>query len=183
MIRNTRESYGWLAIALHWLMALAIFGMFGLGLYMVELTYYDAWYKGSLDLHKSVGMVIFVLWLLRLIWRMNNETPDELPGPFWEQLLARLMHVALYAVMLALMISGFLISTADGRSIDVFGLVPVPALPWRVENQEDIAGEIHEWLAWGLMALVSLHAVAAVKHQWLNKDRGLMRMLRVTQKS
>ncbi|MEE3161153.1 MAG: cytochrome b/b6 domain-containing protein, partial [Pseudomonadota bacterium] len=54
-LKNTEHSYGWISITLHWLVALVVFGMFGLGLYMVELTYYDAWYKGSLDLHKGAG--------------------------------------------------------------------------------------------------------------------------------
>ena len=56
MFKNSKTSYGVVAIFLHWLMALTVFGLFGLGLYMVELTYYDSWYKGSLDLHKSIGL-------------------------------------------------------------------------------------------------------------------------------
>lgn len=180
MMRNTRQAYGWLAIVLHWLMAMGICGMFGLGLYMVELTYYDAWYKGSFDLHKSIGMMLLVLWLCRWLWRQLSETPVALPGPRWEQLSAGLTHRLLYGVMLALMISGYLISTADGRSIDVFGVLAVPALPWRVDNQEDIAGVVHEWLAWGLMTLVLVHALAACKHQWINRDGGLTRMLKAS---
>lgn len=69
MFKNTKSSYGVVAIVLHWLMAAMVIGLFGLGLYMVELTYYDSWYKGSLDLHKSVGITLVALLLFRFAWR------------------------------------------------------------------------------------------------------------------
>lgn len=178
MLKNTSKGYGWITIAIHWVMALSLFGMFGLGLYMVELTYYDAWYKGSLDLHKSIGMILLIVWAARLGWQVLNVTPDALPGPPWERLSAKLMHLALYAIVLVLMLSGYLISTADGRAIEVFNTIAVPALPGSIENQEDIAGDLHQWLAWLLMAMVALHAAAAIKHQLINKDGGLTRMLK-----
>jgi cytochrome b561 len=79
--------------------------------------------------------------------------------------------------MLALFISGYLISTADGRAIEVFGWFELPATLTLV-NQEDVAGVIHWGLAWTLMATVALHAVAAIKHHWLDKDKTLVRMLK-----
>ncbi|MCF2858657.1 cytochrome b [Pseudoalteromonas sp. SMS1] len=179
MLKNTEKGYGLIAIFTHWLMALAIFFMFGLGLYMVELTYYDPWYKGALDLHKSIGIVLLVLLLFRLIWRQLNVKPAELPGPKLEQAAAKIGHIALYALMFVIMISGYLISTADGRPIMVFEIFEVPALPWSFENQEDIVGDIHFWLAWVLMGFVAGHIGAAIKHQYINKDGGLSRMLKV----
>ena len=81
--------------------------------------------------------------------------------------------------MLALMITGYLISTADGRGLEVFSLLEVPAITSiSFENQEDIAGDIHWALAWTLMTLVVMHAVAAIKHQFVNKDGTLMKMIR-----
>ena len=177
MLKNAKSSYGWVSIAIHWVMALTIFFMFGLGLYMVELTYYDAWYKGSLELHKSLGLLLLLMLLIRIGWRFANTTPAELPGPRWERLSGHLMHVGLYLVMLTLMVGGYLISTADGRAISVFELFNVPALPWSIDNQEDIAGEIHEILAWILIGMAAVHALAAVKHQFINKDNGLKRIL------
>jgi cytochrome b561 len=176
-LKNTASAYGWLAIALHWLMAAAIGFMFGLGLYMVELSYYDAWYRGALDLHKSVGICLLFVWLLRLFWRMVNEKPDPI-GRAMEQKAAHWVHLLLYLIPLALMVSGYLISTADGRAIEVFAQFQIPALPWSIEQQEDLAGEVHESLAWILMGLVALHALAAVKHQLIDKDATLMRMIR-----
>ena len=173
------NSYGWISIAIHWLMAISLFFMFGLGLYMVDLTYYDAWYKGSLSLHKSLGVLIFAVFVFRIFWRASNSKPKPLAGEKWEQTAAHWMHRGLYLIMLLLMVTGYLISTADGRGIVVFELFTVPALPWAIENQEDIAGEIHEYLAWFLIAMVAGHALAALKHHFINKDNGLTRMLKV----
>lgn len=177
MLKNTAYSYGWLAIALHWLVALAVFGMFGLGLYMVELTYYDAWYRGSLETHKAVGVLLALAVLVRLAWRLCNPRPRGLSPKPWENLAAHLMHWALYGLLLAIVVSGYLISTADGRAIDVFGLFQVPAT-LTAKGQEDIAGDVHEILVWSLIVLTALHALAALKHHFVNRDRTLRRMIR-----
>jgi cytochrome b561 len=176
--KNTTLSFGFVSIAIHWLMAGAIFYMFGLGIYMVELTYYDSWYKGSVSLHKSLGLCLLMAYVVRLAWRFINVSPKELPGPWWEHLLAKLMHIALYVFLLALFVSGYLISTADGRSIEVFSLFEVASLGSFVEQQEDVAGDIHRYLAWSLMVLVFFHALAALKHQFVDKDNGLLRMIK-----
>tara|TARA_B110000116_G_scaffold245046_1_gene235874 strand:- start:3540 stop:4094 length:555 start_codon:yes stop_codon:yes gene_type:complete len=181
MLKNTDTGYGWVAIVLHWLMALIVFGLFGLGLYMVELSYYDAWYRGSLELHKSVGITLLLLWLARMAWRLLSINPHTVTltrRERLEQAAAHWMHIVLYAVMLGLFLSGYLISTADGRGIEVFELFTVPALPWGINNQEDIAGDIHEVLAWSLIVLVAVHALAAVKHHFIDKDKTLMKMLK-----
>ncbi|KGJ96180.1 cytochrome b [Colwellia psychrerythraea] len=181
IFKNTESSYGLIAIIFHWLMAVAIFSLFGLGLYMVELTYYDAWYKGSLDLHKNIGMTLFVALMLRVFWRVVNVTPKNVDqsASKLEVKSAHYAHVALYALMAILMISGYLISTADGRAIDIFGLLSIPALPISINNQEDIAGNIHEILAWTLVLLSAGHALAALKHHFINKNNTLVRMLKV----
>ncbi len=181
MIKNSENSYGIIAIALHWLMAITIFSLFGLGLYMVELTYYDAWYKGSLDLHKNIGTVLLVVLLLRIVWRMVNLTPKhaDKTASNMEVKSAHYAHSALYFLMAVLMISGYFISTADGRAIDVFGLISVPALPVSFANQEDIAGSLHELLAWTLIILSAGHALAALKHHFINKNNTLLRMIKV----
>lgn len=176
-VRNTQEQYGWISILFHWGMAISIFGLFGLGLYMVELTYYDSWYHGSLATHKSIGILVAFAWLLRLAWRWLNPSPAGLSEKRWENLVAHLAHMALYLMMLALFVSGYLISTADGDPIKVFEWFAVPAT-LTGDNQEDIAGKIHNLLAWGLMALVVLHMAAALKHHFFTKDRTLVRMLK-----
>lgn len=176
-LKNTHDTYGACAIVIHWLFALIVFGLFGLGLYMVELTYYDPWYRGSLALHESVGVTLFGLLLLRVLWRLVNVQPKPEPGKAWEHAIAALVHGLLYLIPLLLMLSGYLIATADGRPLAVFDLVSIPALPALMENQEDFFGEVHEILAWGLMALAGVHAAAALKHHFINKNRTLKRML------
>ena len=178
MLRNSTKSYGWITITLHWLQATGIIFMFGLGLYMVELTYYDAWYKGSLDLHKSLGICLMLVWVAMVVWRNLNPRPRPEPAPAHELLAAKAMHWVLYLVIAALLITGYLISTADGRSIEVFELFSVPALPAFVENQETVVGDIHEILAWTLAACVAVHFLAALKHHFLDRDKTLRRMLR-----
>jgi len=181
MLKNTGNSYGLIAIVLHWLMAITVFSLFGLGLYMVELTYYDAWYKGSLDLHKNIGMTLLVALMLRILWRAVNITPKnaDKSATKVEVKIAHYAHLALYVLMATLMISGYLISTADGRAIDVFGLLSIPALPISFVNQEDIAGNIHEILAWTIILLSAGHALAAFKHHFVNKNTTLLRMIKV----
>lgn len=181
LIKNTPTSYGLIAICIHWFMAFGIFFLFGLGLYMVELSYYDSWYKGSLDLHKSIGVSLFLIWCFRLLWRWTNVNPEPLSAKNklekFEHVAAHWMHVTLYLVMVMLMLSGYLISTADGRSVVVFDLFEIPAIPASIENQEDIAGEIHYTLAWVLISLVAMHALAALKHHLVDKDDTLKKMI------
>lgn len=183
MIKNTTKSYGLVAIFFHWLMALGVFFMFGLGLYMVELSYYDAWYKGSLDLHKSIGVLLFIVFCFRLSWRLINVSPEP-PSTHnrlvkLEQFAARTAHYLLYLILLFLMMSGYFISTADGRGIVVLNWFEVPASPLMIENQEDLAGEVHLILAWSLISLVIVHSAAALKHHFVNKDDTFKKMLNI----
>lgn len=176
MWRNTVDSYGGVSIILHWLIAGAVLGLFALGLWMVGLGYYDAWYHRAPALHKSIGVLLLGVMLLRLAWRCGNPQP-RLPGTLLQQALARAMHRALYGVLFAVMISGYLVSTADGRPVDVFGIAGLPATLSGIERQEDIAGAFHKILAMALIGLTALHALAAFKHHLLDHDRTLLRML------
>ncbi len=182
-MNNTNSSYGYISIFFHWISALSIFGLFGLGYYMVDLTYYHEWYKTAPELHKSIGLVLFALMMLRLLWRYNQVTPDDLSShSAIERKAGKLIHSLLYILIFAVMITGYLISTADGRGVDVFELITVPAFGSFIENQEDIAGLIHKWLAYLLLALATLHALAALKHHFIDKDNTLNRIIGKRQK-
>ncbi|MCJ8169599.1 cytochrome b [Atopomonas sediminilitoris] len=177
-LKNQDDRYGWLSITLHWLVALVVIGMFAWGLWMMDLGYYDPWRKDAPELHKSVGICLLVLMLLRLSWRLLSPQPKPLAGhSALVRVAAKAGHGALYLVLFALMASGYLISTADGRAIEVFGVFSVPALISGLPEQEDIAGWVHELLAWGLIGLVVLHAAAALKHHFIDRDATLRRML------
>jgi cytochrome b561 len=178
VIRNTSRDYGALAILLHWLVAVAVVGLFALGLWMVDLTYYDPWYREAPYLHKSLGVTLFGVLLLRLGWRLFDTTPDFEPGVSRrERALARTVHVLLYLLLFAVMVSGYLISTADGRPVEVFGLFWVPATLTGLPNQEDLAGDVHFVLAVSLVSLAGMHALGALKHHFFDRDRTLGRML------
>ena len=177
-VRNTAQGYGIIAIVLHWLVALAVIGLFSLGVWMTGLTYYDDWYRRGPDLHKSIGILLFFVMLARVIWRSINITPEYAPDiSAFERRLAHGVHLLLYALVFALMLSGYLISTADGKPIHVFDLFAVPATISDIANQEDIAGAIHWYLALLLISLVSLHAIAALKHHFIDRDETLKKML------
>lgn len=175
--RNSENAYGWVTRFLHWGMALAIFSMFGLGIWMRGLDYYSPYYRTAPDLHKSVGLVLLGLLVFRFVWRQINAVPSDDHLSWIERIGSHLTHLAFYGLLLVMMISGYLISTADGRGIEVFGLFEVPSF-YQQRGLEDLAGVIHEWLAWGIIGLAAIHAVAALKHHFLDKDVTLIRMLR-----
>lgn len=179
-IRNTEQQYGLLAIFLHWLVALVVIGMFSLGVWMTGLTYYDEWYKRGPDIHKSIGILLFLVMLARVIWRILNVKPKHDPrvGSLQTR-VAHGVHLLLYGLIFAMIISGYLISTADGRSIEVFGLFSVPATITGIANMEDVAGKVHWYLALLLVSLVALHTIAALKHHFIDRDRTLEKMLGV----
>lgn len=178
MFRNTPSGYGLVAIVLHWLIAITTFGLFGLGLYMVELTYYDSWYKGSLDLHKSIGISFAVILFLRIVWRLFSTQPKPLGGSRAMQKIAHIMHIVLYVMLATIVVAGYLISTADGRPIEVFTLFNVPAVDFSFAHQADLAGKVHYYSACTLIALVVLHALGALKHHFIDKDETLTRMIK-----
>ena len=174
--RNTADTYGRISILLHWLIAAVVPALFALGLWMVELDYYDAWYHRAPELHKGIGALLLGVLLLRLAWRCGNPQPRPAGTPL-QRRLAGVMHRLLYGVMFAVIISGYLVSTADGRPLDVFGIVQLPATLSGIERQEDIAGDFHLALAMAMIGLTALHALAALKHHLIDHDRTLVRML------
>ncbi|KAB2940961.1 MAG: cytochrome b [Hyphomicrobium sp.] len=174
-IRDTTAGYGLPTRIVHWLMAVAIVGMYVLGLWMVELDYYSPYYRTAPDIHRSVGMLLLFLLVPRFIWRLANVMPsdDEL-SPI-ERRAAQIVHWGFYPLLLALMVSGYLMSTADGRPIEVFDWFSVPALV-HDKAMEKAAGEVHEVLANITMIVVLLHAAASLKHHFLDRSRILARM-------
>jgi cytochrome b561 len=176
MLSNTNNSYGWLSILLHWLSALAVIGLFAVGLWMVDLDYYNQWYQTAPHWHKSVGLCLAAITLIRLGWNLFQTKPAPL-GKGFEIVIARIAHWVLYVLLFCIFVSGYLISTADGRGIQVFNWFTVPSFGELFAHQEDFAGRIHEWLAFGLIGLASIHALAALKHHFLYKNKGLRRML------
>lgn len=177
MIKNTTTSYGWLSISMHWLSALAVIGLFAVGFWMVDLNYYSEWYRTAPHYHKSIGILLALLTIFRLGWKLTQPTLQSLGKPL-EKKSAKFAHGLIYLLMLSLFTSGYLISTADGRGIDVFNWFTVPGLGELFPEQEDLSGQIHEWIAYSLIGLAILHAFAAFKHHLIDKDNTLKRMIK-----
>jgi cytochrome b561 len=177
-IRNSATRYGTVAITLHWLVAAVIVGLFALGYWMVDLDYYHEWYKQAPDIHRSVGILLFATMALRVFWRLMNAKPEPLPThSSFEVLAAHGAHLLLYLLVFTAMISGYLISSADGSSISVFGWFDVPSVTGRIKGMEDTAGLVHYWVTWAIVGLASVHALAALKHHVYDKDDTLRRIL------
>jgi len=177
-MKNTIHKYGWLTISLHWVSVIFVLSLFSLGFWMVELTYYDSWYKTGPALHKSIGITFFILMIFRTIWRRMQTQPNALPTHTnIERKSGHIMHLTLYTFIFLIMTSGYLISTADGRGILIFDLFSVPGFDSFIDNQEDVAGLFHKYAAYALIAMVFMHAGAALKHHFIDKDTTLTRMI------
>lgn len=171
------ERYSVATRLLHWLVALVILGLIGLGWWMVDLSYYDAWYNRSLELHKSIGLVGLLLAVLFVLWALLRRGPPLPDMPRWQRIAAHATHGLLFVLMLALPVTGYLISTSAGAGVSVFGVFEVPALVDGGESLRDLAVALHYYMAYGALALVVLHAGAALKHQFIARDGLLRRML------
>ncbi|WAT18699.1 cytochrome b/b6 domain-containing protein [Aurantiacibacter sp. MUD11] len=170
MTAATRYSTG--AIVLHWLIALALAGEIALGFAMPK----DASGFAEYQLHKSIGMTILALSLLRLGWRFTHARPAPIEGGV-TGMLAGAVHVGFYVFMIAMPLTGWALVSSDPIDVPtvLFGVVPLPHLPIG-EAWNELAEEAHEWLAWGGLALFALHVIGALRHHFLIKDGLLARM-------
>lgn len=168
--------YNGLAIAFHWLLALAIVGAFGVGLYMVDQPFSMSRLK-LYNWHKWAGVTILSLSALRLLWRLLRPAPADLPAPAWQRRASHWVHGLLYALFFAVPLAGWAYSSAAGFPIVWFGLLPLPDFVAPDKALAETLKQTHQLLAYGLAALVVAHVAAALKHQFLDKDGLLLRML------
>ena len=164
------------AKALHWLMALMLGGLLGLGFYMADLPLSPQKIQ-LFSWHKWAGVTVFGLVWLRLFWRLVHR-PPAYPASMkaLQQAAARSGHIALYVLMLAIPLSGWLMSSAKGVQTVWFGVLPLPDfVPVDKALAHDFK-ELHEAFAWALTAMVALHVAAALKHQFIDRDGLIARM-------
>ena len=175
---GTPERWSFASIALHWASALVILALIGIGWAMLRL--FDAATRFDLyQLHKSLGVLALALYAARLAARALTKAPPPFPGPAWEMSAARLTHVALYALTGAAILAGWLTASSAPLPIPtiVFGLFPWPDIAPRDPTVFWVASTAHAWAAYGLVALVALHAGAAVKHAVWDRDGVMRRMV------
>lgn len=180
---DTTENYSLLSKLLHWSTALLILFLFVLGVYMIDLGYYDKNYVVSYSVHKAVGLIALVVALCQVLWWLAHESlPPVASLKPWERVSAGLMHKLLFALIVLIPASGYAIAVAAGQGVDVFGWFTVPAifaeiLAAKDVPLEDIASDAHFYLAYGGAGFAALHLLAALKHHFVDKDRTLRRML------
>lgn len=182
---NTRESWGWVQRLLHWSIAAIILFQLGLGIYMTDFVPELTEQFALFQLHKSWGFVVFVLALARVAWRLFNRASPGLPAhmPRWQRAASHASHGLLYLLILVMPLSGWVMASAsttqDLFSIEnmVFGLFAMPD-PWvpGVRSVAEAAETVHWASAWLLMAVLAVHAVAALKHHAADRDDILRRM-------
>lgn len=175
MNTSTPLHYSRVAIALHWVLALAIVGSFVMGVYMADLPFSPQRLK-LYNWHKWAGVTILALSALRLLWRLTHRPPADVPMPAWQQKASHVTHSLLYVLFFAVPLVGWAYSSAAGFPIVWFGVLPLPDF---VPVDKALAEAIkpwHEILAFAMAALVLMHVAAALKHHFIDRDGLLSRM-------
>jgi cytochrome b561 len=172
-----QTRYSKVAMVLHWLIALAVIAN-----WIIPQTLEDLPHEEFMDAmwpHKALGLVIFVLVLLRLGWRMAHKAPPLASTlKSWERVLARVVHTLFYVLLLGMPVAGYIANSYDGSDVNMFGLFTVPRLP--VPTDDEFAHQIfglHGAFGAVLVVLVLLHVLAVLKHQFIDRDGNLYRML------
>lgn len=171
------DGYGATAKVLHWTTALCVVAAWLLGHFIDDFP--RSIEPGALFSHMSIGLVVLSLLLIRLGWRLSHPPPALLSSAFspWAEWAATLVHWLLYALMLAIPVSGIVMQFARGRALPIFGLFEITS-PWaRDRALQSSVHELHALLANSLLILAALHAVAALGHHYVLKDTTLIRMM------
>ena len=179
-LQNSERRYGAVAIALHWLMALLLSALVALGLYMTRLpdVGFDTWKIRLILSHKQLGILALMLVAVRLLWRLGNVMPRLVETlPDWQKVAARFVHLCFYAPMLALPVTGWLMSSATGISVSFFGLFTLPDLVSYDDRLFHTLDDVHRYLGDALVACMAVHIGAALRHHWLLRDNTLKKML------
>lgn len=175
---ETEPRYGHVTRCLHWTVAVLMIGLLWLGWYLAGLSYYDRWFYTSLEWHKALGMVALVAGVVKVIWAAGSHGPPPLESTAaWERSGTRTVHVILFAMMVVVPVTGYMISTSAGDGISMLGWFEVPAVLPKSERMRDLAVELHYYLAYGTAVLVAIHVLAALKHHFVDRDATLRRML------
>lgn len=170
-------AYAKPAIAMHWIVALLIFAAFGLGLYMTDIPGFTPTKLKLFSYHKWIGITVLIFAVLRVLWRLMHPAPGPVPGmPKWQHAAAEAAHVGLYLLILAVPLTGYLLSVAAGVKVVYLGLWELPMPFDKSDALKDIFSMAHEWLNWSMAAIVVLHILAALKHHVVDRDGTLRRM-------
>ncbi len=175
---STNNRYTRTAIALHWTIALLIIATFLLGLTMVDMPGITPTKLKYFNWHKWMGVTVLALAALRLLWRLTHTAPALPPTlPPWQRLAAEAGHLGLYVLMFAVPLSGYFYSLASGFPVVYLGKFPLPVLMGPNPELKPLLKTAHYLLNMAMAGLVSVHALAALKHHFVDRDDILKRML------
>ena len=175
-LKNPNERWGAVSQSFHWLIVVLLLAQGVVGLLMGDMA------RGPDKIaiyafHKSVGITILALALARLLWRLYAGRPAPVSGmPPWQDRMASLMHGALYVMLFAVPISGWIMNSAAGFPLQWFGLFNLPSIAPHNHDLHELTESLHEWLFWVLVALAAAHAAAAIYHHMFQRDATLARM-------
>lgn len=172
------QRYTTIAMVFHWLIALLIIGAFTMGLVMTDIPGITPTKLRYYSWHKWAGVTILALATLRLLWRLTHPAPPypaSMPG--WQKTAANSLHSLLYVLMLAVPLSGYLYTLSAGIPVVYFGLFELPVIMGPNPELKPVLKAVHYWLNMTLAACVAIHVAAALKHQFIDRDSVLKRML------
>ncbi|WP_449429372.1 cytochrome b [Rhodanobacter umsongensis] len=175
-LRSNDRQWGSIAKFFHWTIALAILGngIFGL---LMDLARSPMQKINWLALHKSIGLTVLALVLLRVLWRWGDGRPREEPAPRWQRLGAQAVHGVMYVLIVALPVSGWWFNSITGKPLQWFKLFNLPALAAKNDDMRHLSHAVHEYLFWLLILVLLAHVGAALKHHVFDNDNVLRRML------
>jgi cytochrome b561 len=173
---SQRAQYTRTAVSLHWLMFVLMAAGFTVGAYMADLRVSPLKVR-LFAYHKWIGVTVLGIAVLRLLWRLTHRPPPDEPMPRWQQLAAHSAHWLLYVLMIATPLAGWLYSSAAGFPVVYLKIWQLPDLVHKNEALAKVLVEVHGFLAWTLLWIVALHAAAALKHHFFDRDATLRRML------
>jgi cytochrome b561 len=183
MLRDSIKGYGLVAIFFHWVTGSLVLALFFLGVYMMTLGLHSPYLIKAPQLHISLGIAVTILMSARFLWRLSSQSPKSLASPrtfgyFAEKFIKGLLYFIVFVVLG----TGYIVSTSDGQTISCFGLFEVPSLRQYTAVGINRAANIHKYVAWAIVATVALHALAALGHHFIKRDRTLVRMLKPSAK-
>ena len=173
-----QQRYTFTAICFHWLIAVLIIGAFTMGLVMTDIPGITPAKLRYYSWHKWAGVTVLALAALRLLWRLTHAAPPYPPSmPGWQKTAANGLHGFLYVLMFAVPLSGYFYTLSAGIPVVYFGLFQLPVLIDANPAIKPVLKGLHYWLNMGLLAAVAMHVAAALKHQFIDRDGVLKRML------
>jgi cytochrome b561 len=177
MYFNTRDTYGLIARILHWLIFFLVAGML-IGGFSLSYLPSNGIKSFVISIHKSTGFIIILLMIARLLWRFYNPLPRDLGESLRLNYAAHVLHIVLYILLLLQPLVGILVSQTFGYPVSVFGIFELPQIIWKSQLLANFFSKVHTVIGVLLTVSIIIHAVAALKHHYIDRNRTLIRMLK-----